>query len=171
MTQQQPRPKEVLGMIQGLASAMQTSCIAQKATTEQVTDTANSLNDLAEAQSKPSVTQMLRLPPVHLPIFKGDPQDNLSRFLEHFKSIISTLDVSPRFYVAYFKQQCKSDVRAFHIICEAEQDHFKTYIPDPRKASDAEYLTHFEQITDELSNKRGTPKDEKILLMEYYTPL
>ena len=171
MTQQQPKPEEVLGMIQGLASAMQTSFDAQKATTKQVTEIANSLKDLAEAQSKPSVPQGLRLPPVHLPTFKGDPQDNLSRFLEHFKSIISTSAISPRFYVAYLKQQCESDVRAFDIRCKAEQDHFKAYIPDQEKASDAEYLTYFERITDELSKKRGMPKDQKIreLLMEYYS--
>ena len=171
MTQQQPKPEEVLGMMQGLASAMQTSFDAQKATTKQVTEIANSLKDLAEAQSKPSVPQGLRLPPVHLPTFKGDPQDNLSQFLEHFKSIISTSAISPRFYVACLKQQCESDVRAFDIICKAEQDHFKAYIPDPEKASDAEYLTYFEQITDELSKKQGTPKDQKIreLLMEYYS--
>ena len=171
MTQQQPKPEEVLGMIQGLASAMQTSFDAQKATTKQVMEIANSLKDLAEAQSKPSVPQGLQLRPVHLPTFKGNPQDNLSQFLEHFKSIISTSAVSPRFYVAYLKQQCESDVRAFDIICKAEQDHFKAYIPDPKKASDAEYLTYFEQITDKLSKKRGTPKDQKIreLLMEYYS--
>ena len=143
VTQQQPKPEEVLGMIQGLASAMQTSFDAQKATTKQVTEIANSLKDLAEAQSKPSVSQGLRLLPVHLPTFKGDLQDNLSRFLEHFKSIISTSAISPRFYVANLKQQCESDVRAFDIICKAEQDHFKAYIPDPEKASDAEYLTYF----------------------------
>ena len=97
MTQQQPKSEEVLGMIQGLASAMQTSFDAQKATTKQGTEMANHLKDLAEAQSKPSVPQGLQLPPVHLPAFKGDPQDNLSRFLEHFKSIISTSAVSPRF--------------------------------------------------------------------------
>ena len=57
MTQQQPKPEEVLGMIQGLASAMQTSFDAQKATTKQVTEIADSLKDLAEAQSKPSVPQ------------------------------------------------------------------------------------------------------------------
>ena len=62
-------------------------------------------------------------------------------------------------------------LRTFDIKCKAQQDHFKAYNPDPQKASDAEYLTYFEQITDELSKKRGTPKDQKIreLLMEYYS--
>ena len=157
MTQQQPKP-EVLGKIQGLASAMQT-------TTKQVTKIANSLKDLAEAQSKPSG---LRLPPVHLPTFKGDPQDNLSRCLERFKSIISTSAISPRFDVAYLKQQYKSDIRAFDIMCKAKQDHFKAYIPDPQKALNTEFLTYFEQITEELSKKRGMLKDQKIreLLMD-----
>ena len=170
MTQQQPKPEEVRGMIQGLASAMQTTFDAQKATTKQVTEIANSLKDLAEAQSKPSIPQGLQLPPVHLPTFKGDSQNNLSRFLEHFKSIISTSAISPHFYVAYLTQQCESDVRAFDIVCKAEQDHFEAYIPDPQKASDAEYLTYFEQITDELSKNQGTQKDQKTreLLMEYY---
>ena len=153
MTQQQPKPEEVCGMIQGLTSAMQTSFDAQKATTKQVTEIVNSLKDLADAQNEPSVPRGLRLPPVHLPTFKGDPQDNLSRFLEHFKRIISTLAISPCFYVAYLKQQCESDVRAFDIICKAEQDHFETYILDPQKALDAEFLTFFEQVTDELSKK------------------
>ena len=132
MTLQKPMPEEVLGMIQGLASAMQTSFHAQKAPTKQVTDTANSLikKDLAEAQSKPSVTQGLRLPPVHLLTFKGDPQYILSRYLKHFKSIISTSANTPHVYVAYLKQQCEADVRAFDIICKAEQDHFKDSIPD-----------------------------------------
>ena len=161
MTQQQPKPEEVLGMIQGLTSAMQTSFDTQKATTKQVTEITNSLKDLAEAQSKPSVPQGLRLPPVHLATFKGDPQDNLSRFLEHFKSIISTSAISPRFYVACLKQQCESDVRAFDIICKAEQDHFKAYIPDPENASDAEYLTYFEQITDELRRSEVPQKTRK----------
>ena len=91
--------------------------------------------------------------------------------MEHFKSIISTSVISKRFYVAYIKQQCESDVRAFDIICKAEQDHFKPYIPDPQKASDAEFLTYFEHITDELLKKQGMPKDQKIreLLMEYYS--
>ena len=87
-------------MIQGLVSTMQTSFDAQKATTKQVTEIANSLKDLAEAQSKPSIPQGLCLPPINLPTFTGDPQHNLSRFLEHFKSIISTSAISPRFYVA-----------------------------------------------------------------------
>ena len=79
MTQQQPKPEEVLGMIQGLASAMQTSFDAQKATTKQVTEIANSLKDLAEAQSKPSVPQGLRLPPVYT--------------LQHLKAIHNTISV------------------------------------------------------------------------------
>ena len=116
-------------MIQGLASAMQTSLNAQKATTKQVTEITHSLKDLAEAQSKPSIPQGLRLPPVHLPTSKGNPQDNLSRFLEHFKSIISTSAISPRFYVAYLKQQCESDIRAFDNIRQAEQDHFNPILP------------------------------------------
>ena len=66
-----------------------TSFDAQKATTKQVTEIANSQNDFAEAQSKPSIPQGLQLPPVRLSTFKGDPQDNLSRFLEHSKSIVS----------------------------------------------------------------------------------
>ena len=136
------KPEEVLGMIQGLASAMQTSFDVQKATAKakQVTDIANSLKDLAEAQIKLSLPQGLRLPPIHLPTFKGDPQDNLSRTLEHFKAIISTLAISPRFYVACLKQQCESNVRAFDVICKAEQDHFEAYIPDLQKASNSEYL-------------------------------
>ena len=95
MTQQQPKPEEVLGMIQGLASAMETSFDVQKATTTQVTEIANSVKDLAEAQSKPFDPQGLQLPPVHLPTFKGDPQDNLSQFLDHFKTIILTSAISP----------------------------------------------------------------------------
>ena len=149
MPQQQPKPKEVLGMIQSLASAMQTSFDAQKATTKQVTEIANSLKDLAEAQSKPSVPQGPWLPPVHLPTFKGDPQDNLSRFLEHFKSIIWTSAISRRFYVAYLKQQCESDVRAFDIICKAEQDHFRIF------------NFYFEKITDELSKNEVPQKTRK----------
>ena len=69
-----------------------------KATTKQVTGIANSLKDLAATQSKPSVTQGLHLPPVvHLLTFKGNPQDNLSRFLEHFNKIISMSAVSHAF--------------------------------------------------------------------------
>ena len=129
-----------------------------KATTKQVTEIVNSLKDPAEAQSEPSVPQGLPLPPVHLPTFEGDPQDNLSRFLEHFKSIISTSAISPRFYVAHLKQKCESEPehltscvkQSKRVRSEQSKITLKLIFPIHRKLRVQNY---FEQITDELSKK------------------
>ena len=169
------KPEEVLGMIQGLADALKSSHDNQKATQHQIEALAKTVHELASAE-KPTKSiahdgQALRLPPVTLPVFKGDPQERLERFLDHFVSIIYTSNISPCYYVQYLKQQCQSDLRTFDIITNAETEHFAKLIKDPAKASPDDYKAYFEVVKQTLLQKRGTPKEQQIreLLSEYYS--
>ena len=121
-------------MIKGLADVVKSSHDAQKSQQEEIRALADSMKDLATSTAKTtSAPSGLRLPPVNLPVFKGDPQDKFERFLENFVSIISTSNISPRYYVLYLKQQCQFDIRSFEIITHAEKEHLPKLIADPRK--------------------------------------
>ena len=95
--------EELLGLIQGLTSAIKVTPDNQKTTQQNIQDIANTVKDLTT--SKPSHNDSLRLPPVNLPTYKGDPTEELEQFLEHFTGIITTSAFSPRHYVAYLKKQ------------------------------------------------------------------
>ena len=164
-------PEELLGMIKGLADVVKSSHDAQKTQQEEIRALADSMKDLATSTAKTtSAPSGLRLPPVNLPVFKGDPQDKLERFLENFVSIISTSNISPRYYVPYLKQQCQYDIRSFDIITHAEKEHFPKLIADPEKASSSEFKAYFDTIKQILLQRRGIPKEQLIreLLAEYY---
>ena len=164
-------PEELLGMIKGLADVVKSSHDAQKTQQEEIRALADSMKDLATSTAKTtSAPPGLRLPPVNLPVFKGDPQDKLERFLENFVSIISTSNISPQYYVPYLKQQCQYDIRSFDIITHAEKEHFPKLIADPEKASPSEFKAYFDTIKQVLLQRRGIPKEQQIreLLAEYY---
>ena len=110
------------------------------------------------------------LPPVHLPTYKGDPTQKLERFPEHFTGIIKTSAISPRHYVAYLKQQCQQDIRAFDIIAAAEKEFTAKLLKDPEKASPEEHQAYFDAMKNALLSQRGIPKEQQIreLLKEYY---
>ena len=121
------------------------------------------MKDLATSAAKTTSTPPgFRLPPVNLPVFKGDPQDKLERFLESFVSIISTSNISPRYYVPYLKQQCQYDIRYFHSITNAQKEHFSKLIADKEKASPAEFKAYFDTIQQILLQRRGVPKQQQI---------
>ena len=160
------RPEEIFGMIQGLADALKSSHDNQKATQHQIEALAKTVHELASAE-KPTKSiahdgQALRLPPITLPVFKGDPQERLERFLDHFVGIIYTSNISPRYYVHYLKQQCHTDLRSFDIITNAETEHFAKLIKDPAKASPDDFKACFEDVKQTLLQKRGTPKEQQI---------
>ena len=160
------KPEEVLGMIQGVADALKSSHDNQKATQHQIEALAKTVHELAAAE-KPAKSiahdgQALHLPPVTLPVFKGDPQERLERFLDYFVSIIYTSNISPHYYVQYLKQLCQSDLRSFDIITNAETEHFAKLIKDPAKASPDDYKAYFEVVKQTFLQKRGTPKGQQI---------
>ena len=87
MTSHTPTPEELLGLIQGLTSAVKATHDNQKTTQQNIQEIADTVKD--SATTKPSHNDSLRLPPVNLPTYKGDPTEKLERFLEHFTGIIT----------------------------------------------------------------------------------
>ena len=168
MTSHTPTPEELLGLIQGLNSAVKATHDNQKTTQQNIQEIADTVKDLAA--TKPSHNHFLRLPPVHLPTYKGDPTEKLERFLEHFTGIITTSAISPCHYLAYLKQQCQQDIRAFDIIAVAEKEFTAKLLKDPEKASPEEHQAYFDAVKNALLSQRGIPKEQQIreLLKEYY---
>ena len=131
MTSKTPTPEELSGLIQGLTSAVKATHDNQKTTQQNIQEIAHTVKDLAT--TKPSHNNSLRLPPVNLPTYKGDPTEKLERFLEHFTGIITTSAISPRHYVSYLKQQCQQDIRAFDIIAAAKKEFTAKLLKDQKR--------------------------------------
>ena len=93
MTSHTPTPEELLGLIQGLTSAVKATHDNQKTTQQYIQEIADTVKNLAT--TKPSHNYSLRLPPVNVPTYEGKPTKKLERFLEHFKGIITTAAISP----------------------------------------------------------------------------
>ena len=157
MTSHTPAPEELLGLIQGLTSAVKATHDNQKTTQQNIQEIADIVKDLAT--TKPFHNDSLRLPPVHLPTYKGDPTEKLKRFLEHFTGIITASAISPCHYVAYLKQQCQQDIRAFDIIAAAEKEFAAKLLKDPEKASPEEHQAYFDAVKNALLSQRGIPKE------------
>ena len=171
LTMTSTSPEELLGMIKGLADVVKSSHDAQKTQQEEIQALAGSMKDLATSTAKMTSTPLgLRLLPVNLPVFKGNPKDKLERFPENFVSIISTSHISPQYYVPYLKQQCQYDIQSFDFITNAEKEHFPKLIADPEKVSPFELKAYFDTIKQILLQQRGIPKEQQIreLLAEYY---
>ena len=83
MTSKTPIPEELLGLIQGLTSAVKVTHDNQKTAQQNIQEIAHTVEDLAT--TKPSQNDSMRLPPVNLPAYKGDPTEKLEQFLEHLQ--------------------------------------------------------------------------------------
>ena len=134
---------------------------SQKTTQQNIQEIADTIKDLAT--TKPSHNDSLRLPPVNLPTYKGDPY-------RETRTIPGTSAISPRHYVAYLKQQCQQDIRAFDIIAAAEKEFTAKLLKDPEKVSPEEHQAYFDAVKNALLSQRGIPKEQQIreLLKEYY---
>ena len=113
------QPCSVTVLIQGLTSAVKATHDNQKTTQQNIQEIANIVKDLATTKS--SHNSSLRLPPVDLPTYKGDPTEKLKQFLEHSTGITTTSTISPCHYVTYLKQQCQQDIWAFDIIAAVKK--------------------------------------------------
>ena len=96
---------------------------------------------------------------MNLPTYKGNPSEKLEQFLDHFTGIITTSAISPRHYVAYLKQQCQQDIRAFDIIAAAEKEFTAKLLKDSDKASPEEHWAYFDAVKNTLLSQRGIPKE------------
>ena len=67
--------------------------------------------------------------------------------------------ISPHHYLAYLKQQCQQDIRAFNIIAAVEKEFAAKSLKDPKKASPEEHQAYSDAMKKQQIRE---------LLKEYY---
>ena len=116
-------PEELLGLINGLAGAIRDQHHSSRdlaaSTQQQIQDLSQAVTELSAAvrpRGDSSTQPALRLPPLTLPEFTGGDLE-IHRFCEQLTQVLSSSNISTKFWIPYLKQQCQKDSRAFDIVC------------------------------------------------------
>ena len=116
-------PKEVLGLVKGLADVVHTQQKAQKETLDesnkQINNFANSVKIITKTKQHGPFG--LKLPQINLPKYHGRPEEDLERFIEQLRSTLESSNTYWRYWVTYLKQQVPEDLRAYDAIVLAEK--------------------------------------------------
>ena len=158
--------EETLGLIQGLAAAVQDQNAAIKSRADEVTQLAPAVKDLSTYVGQSSSTHpssSLHLPNLTLPDFTGT--EDADHVLEQFMQVLKSSGIPTQHFFMYLEQQCRKDARSFNILCTFDGTTDLPSSPGP-----ADYLKVYEKACQTLQSQRGVPKDQRIqtLLATYY---
>ncbi len=91
----------------------------------------------------------------------------IHRFCEQLTQVLSSSNISTKFWIPYLKQQCQKDSRAFDIVCSFELSNVNSI---STKTSNEEFRSLYHECIATLCTQRGIPKEQQVrnLLATYY---
>ena len=134
--------EELLGLIKGLGEAVKGQLKAHSKSQTELQQLTAAVGNLVESSSNSypesvpknlsSVSTRLRLQQVTLPVYKGQPNENLNRFTNTLTSLLKSSGLPSLHWTTYLKQQVQVDSRAYDIVDRAEQEHLHILGENPQ---------------------------------------